>query len=236
MRLDRLLASLALGSRQEVKALIRRGRVSQAGEALRDPAGQVAPGDALCLDGQPLDTRVERHLMMHKPAGLLTAARDHRQPTVMDLLPSVYAALRCMPVGRLDKMTEGLLLFTTDGQAAHRLLSPKNRVPKLYLAQVAGRLDAEAVQRFRAGIQLSDFLALPAELEILSADEAGSTARVSVCEGKHHQVRRMFGALGHEVLALKRERFGSLALDEGLAPGEWRELAPGEWQRLMEEL
>lgn len=236
MRLDRLLASLALGSRQEVKAMIRQGRIALDDQPLGDPALQVEPGCALTMDRQPLDTRTARHLMMNKPAGLLTAARDARQPTVMSLLPPVYESLGCMPLGRLDKMTEGLLLFTTDGQAAHRLLSPRSGVQKLYLARVEGRLTAQDVQRFREGIQLSDFQALPAELEILHAGEEESLARVSVCEGKYHQVRRMFGALAHAVLTLRRERFGSLALDEGLAPGQWRELSQAEWQQLMEDL
>lgn len=234
MRLDRLLASLAQGSRQEVKALIRQGQVTCRGIPLTDPAEQVEEGLALVVGGAALDTRLTRHVMMHKPAGVLTAARDARQPTVMDLLPPVYRSLRCMPVGRLDKDTSGLLVFTTDGEAAHRLLSPRLLVDKVYEARVSGRLDEDAVARFREGIRLSDFTALPAALEILSADEAESLARVTVREGKYHQVRRMFGAVGHEVLTLKRLRFGALALDDSLLPGQWRELTALEWDRLQE--
>lgn len=234
MRLDRLLASLAVGSRQEVKALIKQGRVSYNGAALTDPAEQVEEGLALLVDGEPLDTRLTRHLMMHKPVGILTAARDARQQTVMDLLPPVYHSLRCMPVGRLDKDTSGLLLFTTDGETAHRLLSPRLMVDKVYEAQVSGRLDEQDILRFAEGIQLSDFRALPAALEIVTAGDGESLARATVQEGKYHQVRRMFGALGHEVLKLKRLRFGALALDEDLAPGDWRELSEPEWDRLKE--
>lgn len=235
MRLDRLLASLAIGSRQQVKAYVRQGRVTVAGETASDPGMQVDDNAIVCIDGEALDTRLTRHVMMNKPAGLLTAARDSRQPTVMDLLPEVYGTLNCMPVGRLDKDTEGLLLFTTDGQAAHRLLSPRHGVQKVYQARVTGRLTNSAVERFRAGIELKDFTALPAELKILESAEQESLALATVQEGKFHQVRRMFAACGHEVAYLKRLRFGALALDPTLAPGQWRELTDEEWHTLTNE-
>ena len=231
-RLDRLLGSLGQGTRSQVKEIIRQGRVMVDGLAVRDPATQVRPDQEIVLDGAALDTRLERHLMMNKPAGLLTAARDSRQPTVLDLLTEPYLSLKCMPVGRLDKATEGLLLFTTDGQMAHRLLSPKSGVVKRYLAQVTGRLDAAVTERFAQGIALSDFQALPAGLLILSAETEHSWAEVSVTEGKFHQVRRMFGACGHEVVQLRRLSFGSLELDAALAPGQWRELSQDEWLAL----
>ena len=139
-----------------------------------------------------------------------------------------------MPVGRLDKDTEGLLLFTTDGQAAHRLLAPQKQVHKRYLARVTGKLTQSAVKRFEEGIELEDFRALPAQLIILEAQVESSLAEAIVCEGKFHQVKRMFTACGHEVTALKRLQFGPLKLDESLAPGEYRELSPGEWQQLLE--
>lgn len=234
IRLDRLLASLALGSRQAVGALVRQGRVQVDGQPVRDPAQRIAEDAAITLDGQALDTRLQRHVMMNKPAGVLTAATDPRAPTVMDLLPPVYRSLKCMPVGRLDKDTEGLLLFTTDGQAAHRLLAPKQQVDKVYRAKVTGRLTQQAVRRFEEGIVLSDFTALPAQLRILEAGESESLALATVQEGKFHQVKRMFAACGHEVLALTRLRFGPLALDDALAPGQWRELTAQEWQALRE--
>lgn len=235
MRLDRLLASLALGSREQVKVMVRRGRVSVDGQPVSDPALKVDAQAEIALDGAPLDTRLERHVMMNKPAGLLTAARDSRQPTVMGLLPGVYASLGCMPVGRLDKDTEGLLLFTTDGSAAHRLLSPRHGVPKVYRARVTGRLHEGTHLQFDAGIVLHDFTALPAALEILEASDSESLALVTVQEGKFHQVRRMFSACGHEVLHLKRLRFGTLPLDDALAPGQWRELTTDEWRGLTED-
>ncbi len=235
IRLDRLLASLGLGSHQEVKALVRQGRVMVAGDTALDPAMGVTPEDPVYVDGTALDTRLERHVMMHKPQGLLIAARDARHPTVMGLLPPLYQSLGCMPVGRLDKDIQGLLLFTTEGKAAHRLLSPRHGVDKVYQARVTGHLQAVTIQRFLEGIPLKDFITLPAELTILEAAPEESLAQVTVREGKYHQVRRMFRACGHEVIHLTRLAFGPLRLDPALAPGQWRELTAAEWQALTKE-
>ena len=234
IRLDKLLSSLGLGSRAQVKQMLRARRVSVNGITALSGDSKVSQEDIIEADGQALDTRVDRHLMMNKPAGVLTAARDVRQQTVMDLLAPVYRGLECMPVGRLDKDTEGLLLFTTDGQAAHRLLSPQKQVQKRYLARVTGRLDQSAVKRFEEGIELEDFRALPATLNILEAEDDSSLAEAIVCEGKFHQVKRMFSACGHEVTELKRLQFGPLKLDKSLAPGEYRELSANEWRQLLE--
>ena len=153
----------------------------------------------------------------------------------MGLLSPLYQSCGCMPVGRLDKDTEGLLLFTTDGKAAHRLLSPKNKVQKIYQAKVTGKLDSIAVQRFKEGISLSDFQSMPAELSIQEAGEDESLALVTLHEGKYHQVKRMFGACGHEVLHLRRLQFGSLKLDADLSPGQYRQLSDSEWSSLLKE-
>ena len=234
VRIDRLLSLLALGTRGQAKSMVKAGRVEISGETVTD-ASQYAPaGATVLLDGHNIDTRLERHVLMNKPAGLLTAARDSRQKTVMDLLPPVYAGLKCMPVGRLDKDTEGLLILTTDGQLAHRLLSPKQDVAKVYRAKVTGRLDTGTVQRFREGIVFKEFVSLPAKLEIEETTSDTSIATVSVREGKFHQVKRMFSACGHEVLFLKRLSFGPIVLDENSAPGEWREMRDDEINRLKE--
>lgn len=234
MRLDKLLAKSAGLSRTEAKAAIKAGRVDVDGICLTQADAQVAEDAALALDGQLLVIKTHWHLMLNKPVGLLTAARDSRQGTVMDLLPQHLLALKCMPVGRLDKDTEGLLLFTTDGELAHRLLSPKRQVNKVYTAQVAGQLDEHDVASFAQGITLSDFTALPSQMKILEANENTSLARVILQEGKHRQVRRMFGSLGHEVLNLRREQFGPLALDANLSIGTWRELNEAEELALKE--
>ncbi len=225
LRLDRWLVTLGVGSRSEVQKLIRKGGVKVNDQPVRDPGRQVDETAAsLTVSGAPLDGRLTRHVMLHKPAGLLTAARDRKQPTVMDLLPGVYGAIGCMPVGRLDKDTTGLLLLTTDGELNHRLLSPGRHVDKTYLARVDGPLDASHVEAFARGLHLSDFDAQPALLEIVAPD----TGRVTVHEGKFHQIKRMFAAVGREVTQLHRETFGSLTLDPALPEGQWRELTEEE--------
>ena len=224
MRIDKLLGLLGLATRSESKALLKAGRVQVNGETVRDGGKPVGESDEVILDGQRLDTRTERHLLLCKPAGVLTAAEDRRQPTVMDLLPPVYRSLNCMPVGRLDKDTTGLLLLTTDGELAHRLLAPRCHVDKVYRAKVDGALTEEDAAAFARGIPLKDFTALPAEMEIVSPD----TALVTVREGKYHQVKRMFGARGRQVIALHRLRFGPLSLDGEMAPGQFRELTGEE--------
>ena len=228
IRLDKLLSSLGLGSRAQVKQMIRAGRVSAGGITVLSGDMKVSQEEIITVDGEALDTRIQRHLMMNKPAGVLTAARDARQPTVMDLLAPVYRSLECMPVGRLDKDTEGLLLFTTNGQAAHRLLAPQEQVHKHYLARVTGRLTQSVMKRFEEGVELDDFRALPATLNILEAEDDCSLAEAIVCEGKFHQVKRMFAAVGNHVVGLHRERIGAIELDPDLAPGEYRPLTEEE--------
>ena len=235
MRLDRWLAMLGLGSRSEVKDWIRGGEAAVNGRIIRDSALSFdTEKDTLALRGKEIDGRVMRHAVMYKPAGVLTAARDPKQPTVMDLLPETYRSIGCMPVGRLDKDTTGILLFTCDGELNHRLLSPGRHVDKVYRARTEGRLTEETVAAFAAGMDLGDFTAQPAKLEILRAGEEESLAEVTVAEGKFHQVKRMFAATGHEVIALHRRAFGPLELDPGLPEGGWRELTEGELALLYE--
>ena len=231
-RLDRWLVTLGVGSRSEMQKLIRKGGVKVNGAIVKDPGQQVDENTAeLTVNGAPVDGRLTRHVMLHKPAGLLTAARDKKQPTVMDLLPEAYAAIGCMPVGRLDKDTTGLLFLTTDGELNHRLLSPGRHVDKTYLAEVDGPLEESHVAAFAEGLHLSDFDAQPAKLEII----APQTGRVTVHEGKFHQIKRMFTAVGREVTKLHRETFGSLVLDPNLPEGQWRELTEEELSALYSD-
>lgn len=233
MRLDKLLSMLGEGTRTQVKALVRAGRVTVAGVPAKDSGMQVdAERDAVCVDGRRLSYKAVRHVMLHKPQGTLTAARDSRQKTVMDLLPPMYAAMGCMPAGRLDKDTEGLLVITSDGQLAHRIISPKKDVTKVYFARVDGVLGEADRAAFAAGLHICDgdgeFDAKPAGLEILATDGTRSEVRVRVSEGKYHQVKRMLAARGAPVTYLRREQIGALKLDETLAPGEWREMTEEE--------
>lgn len=224
MRLDKLLSNLGVASRAGCRELLKAGRVQVDGQTVRNGAAQVSEKAVVLLDGTALDTRLARHLMLFKPAGVLTAAEDGRQQTVMDLLPGICRSCGCMPVGRLDKDTTGLLVLTTDGELAHRLIAPGRHVDKVYEAVVDGVLDEGDAAAFAAGIPLKDFTALPAKLEVL----AENRARVTVQEGKYHQVKRMFGARGKPVLALHRASFGPLQLDETLCPGQFRELTGEE--------
>lgn len=231
LRLDRMLVTLGKGSRSEMQKAIRGGRVRVNGDVQRDPSAQVGEDAEILLNGEKLDTRLTRHVMLHKPAGLLTAARDKKQPTVMELLPPEYAAIGCMPVGRLDKDTTGLLLLTTDGELNHRLLAPARHVDKTYLATLDKPVGDKEVAVFASGLSLSDFEAAPADLTPLP----GNQARVTIHEGKFHQVKRMFAAVEREVLTLHRETFGSLALDEALPCGQWRELTEAEASALYRD-
>lgn len=240
MRLDRLLAFLGEGTRSEVRGLLRAGRVCVDGVPARDAGMQVdAARSIVTLDGRALSYKRVRHVMLNKPGGVLTAARDSRQRTVMDLLPPMYAAMGAMPAGRLDKDTEGLLVITSDGQLAHRIISPKHEVGKLYLARVDGPLGAQDEAAFAAGLHIRDadgeFDARPARLEIVRSSPQESEARVRVTEGRYHQVKRMFAARGRTVTWLKRLQIGALALDPALAPGQWRELSQEEVALLEQE-
>ena len=225
MRLDKAL-SLAGYTRSEAKALIARGRVCVSGEPVRD-AGRSVQICEITLDGSPIDAQQEVYLMLHKPAGVVTATEDKRLPTVVSLLPEIYQRRKIGPVGRLDRDVTGLVLLTTDGQLAHRLISPRWKAEKCYRARCEGALDANDVAAFAGGLMLSDFTAAPARLEILESGET-SLADVILTEGKFHQVKRMFAAVGHPLITLQRLRIGCVTLDEALAPGEYRLLTEAE--------
>ena len=225
MRLDKAL-SLAGYTRSEAKALIARGRVCVAGETVRDSGKNVQICD-VTLDGSPIDARQELYLMLHKPAGVVPATEDKRLPTVVSLLPESYRRRKIGPVGRLDRDVTGLVLLTTDGQLAHRLISPRWMAEQQYRARCEGALDEGDVAAFAAGLMLSDFTAAPARLEILEVGET-SLADVILTEGKFHQVKRMFAAVGHPLISLQRLRIGCVTLDESLAPGGFRLLTEQE--------
>ena len=234
LRVDKMIASTGKYSRKEVKLLIRQGLVLADGLPVGAPEEKYDPETVeLIVKGEVLTLRAHTWVMLHKPAGYLSATEDGRGATVLDLLPEELRRQKLFPVGRLDKDTEGLLLLTNEGKLAHDLLSPRHHVDKVYYARTAGQLKEEACQAFRQGLVLGDGLrCLPAELEILSASEQGSEALVTVREGKFHQVKRMLAAQGTPVLYLKRMRMGNLTLDPGLRPGEYRLLTAEEIEGL----
>ena len=228
-RLDKFLCDSGAGTRSQVKAILKAGRVTVDGAVERDNSRKIDPhAQTVCLDGEIMGGRRRVVLMLNKPAGYVTATEDASERTVMELLPARYRAMDVKPVGRLDKATEGLLLFTNDGELLHRLISPKKEVPKIYYARHEGRAGREDVQAFSEGITLRDgTVCLPAKLEPLGEGES----LITVCEGKYHQVRRMMASRGLQVTYLERRQEGSLTLGE-LPRGACRELTGEELQGL----
>ena len=228
-RLDKFLCDSGAGTRSQVKAMLKSGRVSVDGKVEKDSGRKIDPQiQTITLDGEVLGGYRRIVLMMNKPAGYVTATEDKTDPTVMELLPDSYKHLDLKPVGRLDKATEGLLLFTNDGDLLHRLICPKKEVPKVYYARHEGTATAEDVAAFAAGLTLRDGLeCLPAKLEPLGPGES----LVTVCEGKYHQVRRMMASRNMTVLYLERRREGDLALGD-LPRGAVRELTEIEIKTL----
>lgn len=225
-RLDKLLAGTGKWSRREVKALVRQGLVRVDGRLAASAEDKLDPAAAVVtVAGETVSLCRFTYVMLHKPAGVLTATEDRKQPTVLDLLPPELRRIGLAPVGRLDKDTEGLLLLTNDGELAHRLLSPKYHVEKRYFARVDGELSAADAEAFARGMTLGDGLeCLPAGLEVLP----DRVCIVTLREGKFHQVKRMLAARGAPVLYLKRLSMGPLVLEDSLAAGAYRLLRAEE--------
>lgn len=233
MRLDKLLSLQLKISRKQAAALVRGGTVRAGERILRYPAEHMEPAE-VTVSGRALRYQPFYYLLMNKPTGVLTAARDRRQPVVMDLVPKDLYRRGLQPVGRLDKDTSGLLLLTDDGALAHRLLSPQHHVWKTYQARLSCPPRSGAAERFAEGVVLPEFTCLPAELRLL---EGGSCPlyEVRVREGKFHQVRRMFAAQGSTVTALCRTGFGPLVLPDELRPSDCRALTPAEETALRQD-
>ena len=228
-RLDKILSSTGRWSRREVKDLIRAGRVTVNGLPARSPEDKTEREAHIRVDGETVSCAQYTYLVLNKPAGLVSATADPREPTVLSLLPEHLRKIGLFPAGRLDKDTVGLLLLTNDGALAHDLLAPKKHVDKTYLVGVEGTFDEADVTAFREGLTLADgYTCLPAGLELLNANQA----LVTLHEGKYHQIKRMCAARGKPVTFLKRLTFGPLRLDEDLTPGQWRELTAEEVEGL----
>ena len=236
MRLDKFLVACAVGSRTEVKNLLKAGRVTVNGKKEKSAKLQInEEKDEIRFDGQVLEYEEFVYYMMNKPQGVISATEDTKHRTVLDVLDDYARAKEVFPVGRLDIDTHGLLLLTNDGQLAHALLSPKRHVDKTYLAQVEGIMSQEDVDTFAKGISLKDFTCQPAKLELVSVDSVKnqSLVRVTIAEGKFHQVKRMVAYCGKEVVDLQRLTMGTLVLDENLERGEWRRLTREELENLL---
>ncbi len=230
MRLDKYLADMGIGTRSELKKEIRKGNVTVDGSMIKDPGFQVTDDMSVQYCGKPVQYETYSYYMLHKPAGVISATEDQTQKTVIDLITENKRS-DLFPVGRLDKDTEGLLLITNDGLLAHKLLSPKHHVNKVYYARISGIVSAQDIKAFQDGLKVDEsFTAMPADLKVLHTDPDTHTCEVEITiqEGKFHQIKRMFQAIGMEVSYLKRTQFGNLILDPALSPGEYRRLTNNE--------
>lgn len=232
IRLDKYLADMGTGTRSEVKNYIRRGMVTVDRVSVKKPEQKIEPEkQEIMLNGRAIHYAEFEYYMLNKPAGVVSAVTDTRDKTVLDLL-TTKKRKDLFPVGRLDKDTEGLLLITNDGALSHRLLSPARHVDKTYFARIQGRVTVEDIQAFAEGLEIGDAKpALPAVLKVLKEGDI-SEIEVTLQEGRFHQVKRMFEAVGKKVVYLKRLSMGSLKLDENLAPGGFRELTKEELEQL----
>ncbi|MDP5211162.1 16S rRNA pseudouridine(516) synthase RsuA [Microbulbifer sp. 2205BS26-8] len=225
IRLDKAVSQVTGLSRSDAKRAAKAQRISVNDQVVTDPAVKVQASDSLCLDGVPLLKPGPRYIMLNKPMGYVSATKDPKHPTVLDLIEEPNTG-RLHIAGRLDIDTTGLVLLTDDGQWSHKVTSPNHHCAKTYYAQLADKIEATAVAKFAKGIWLNSERrrTRPARLQILFANEA----RVTIGEGRYHQVKRMFAALGNKVLALHREKIGDISLDEALREGEYRFLSPDE--------
>lgn len=228
LRLDKYLADMGIGTRNEIKEKIKKGQVTVNGKTAKKPETRVVPGkDVISVNGCEVGYAAYEYYMLNKPAGYVSATEDNLHKTVLDLIADKKRK-DLFPVGRLDIDTEGLLLITNDGELSHKLLAPKKHVEKTYYAKIRGRVGAEDVAKFIDGLDIGEAKkTMPAALVILKAGEI-SEIEVTIMEGKFHQVKRMFEAVGKEVLYLKRLSMGTLMLDESLALGEYRTLTDEE--------
>ena len=235
MRLDKCLADCGLGTRSEVKSLLKAKRITVNGKVVTNGKVQVNPEtDVILFDGEKIQYEEFVYIMMNKPKGVVSATEDNLHKTVLDLIDPLYFKKGVFPVGRLDIDTHGLLLLTNDGELAHRLLSPKKHVTKIYQARVEGVMTPEDAAAFERGIVLSDGTeCMPARLDILSTTQDESVVQIHLKEGKFHQVKRMVKACGKTVVDLERLTMGPLKLDERLTLGESRPLTEEELQSLM---
>ncbi len=232
MRIDKAIASQGEYSRSEVKKLIKKGQVSVDGAVVKDAGLNVDPDTQdIRVKGQSLSYQEYVYLMLHKPEGVVSATEDRDHETVVDLVPPELYREGLFPAGRLDGDTTGFVLLTDDGGFAHRILSPKNHIQKTYVATLKAPPKEESLQELKDGILLKDGTrCLPAEVKVL--DE--KVVEIKICEGKYHQIKRMFAAAGNRVLSLHRTAMGNLPLDESLQPGECRPITPEELKRIEE--
>ncbi len=229
MRLDKFLADLQIGTRSQVKEFIKKGLITVNGEIITKADFKINENsDIVTCKGNTLSYQKYRYFLLHKPSGVITATKDNHNKTVIDLLSKELSG-DFFPVGRLDKDTEGFLLITNDGELSHRLLSPKKHVAKTYYVECSGELTSEKVLQLEQGLHIGDEKpTLPAKVETLKSEKTSYVIKLTITEGRFHQVKRMIQAIGGEVTYLKRLSMGGLELDESLQKGDYRELTQEE--------
>ena len=235
-RIDKILSNLGHGTRKEVKALLKKGKIEVDGVIISDNTMKIDPDKAVIkVAGEEITYRKYIYIVMNKPAGVVSATVDKYDETVIDLIDQEYHAFNPFPIGRLDKDTVGLLLITNDGELNHKLIAPKNHVDKAYYAEINKFVDQKDIDTFKKGVVLDDgYKCMPAILKVLNANENGSEVMITIQEGKFHQVKRMFESVDKNVAFLRRISFGPLKLDENLSEGQYRELSEEELDLLKQ--
>ena len=235
-RLDKILASQGSLSRKEVKEMIRKGRILLNGTVVKDSSVKIDDNkDSVSVDGVPIVLKRHIYIMLNKPQGVVSASDSDNDETVVDLVPDDLYRRGLFPAGRLDKDTTGFVLITDDGDFAHKILSPKNHIFKTYIAELEHELSQEDIESLENGITLGDGTVLKeARVEVIS-DKDKPFVSIMICEGKYHQVKRMFAARGNKVVSLHRSKMGELELDNELKPGECREITPEELQKISQK-
>lgn len=231
-RLDKILASQGTMSRKDVKAIIKNGRVAVNGKTVKDSSVKIDENDTVTLDGKVLVLKKHIYLMLNKPQGIVSASDSKSEKTVIDLVPESLFRSGLFPAGRLDKDTVGFVLITDDGEFAHEILSPKNHIVKTYEARLAESLSEEQKELIQNGIVLADGTTCKESRVKILENGDNPLVRIQICEGKYHQIKRMFAAAGNKVVNLKRTQMGDLALDEALPLGECREIMPDELEKI----
>ncbi len=227
-RLDKILASQGAKSRKDVKEIIKSGRIAVNGKTVRDCAAKISENDKVSLDGTVVDLKKHIYIMLNKPQGIVSASNSKSEKTVVELVPNSLFRSGLFPAGRLDKDTVGFVLITDDGDFAHRILSPKNHIIKTYEARLANALTEEQRMMLQNGITLSDGTTCKESKVRIIEDGSEPLVEIQICEGKYHQIKRMFAAVDNKVTFLKRTKMGDLELDETLKPGECREITSEE--------
>ena len=234
-RLDKIIASQGKYSRSEVKKLVKSGRITLDGAVVKSADIKVDEAAAIAIDGVALNYKKYLYIMLNKPEGVISATEDRTQKTVLDLVPTELYRNGLFPAGRLDGDTTGFVLITDDGDFAHRILSPKNHIMKTYHATLRDPLSAEDIVRFKEGLTLGDGTeCMEAHVRVIEEGER-TIAEIKICEGKYHQVKRMFASIGNKVVALRRVKMGGLDLDSSLPEGECREITAEEIELLLEK-